>query len=211
MYYFGSIGLMPGKWVAFELARKRAGLNQQQIADELDVDQAAVSKWQTGRSVPETRTLLRLAVLLACSLEELVQGLDSGYDALRVSRPPDTPPIPQPGEIQTHTGSKGDVTNAQPTQGTSSIYQNYQGSEPQRVLLQYISDAFQALTSIAATNRNAAATADDAIQRLSWITAEREQLIARKQAATTRTEPTRTPSRDRDHGRSVARQRRRSR
>lgn len=149
MYYFGSIGLMPGKWVAFELARKRAGLNQQKIADELDVDQAAVSKWQTGRSVPGGRTLLRLAVLFNCSLEELVQGLDSGYDALRASRPPDTPPIPQPGEIQTHTGSKGDVTNAQPTQETSSIYQNYQGSEPQRVLLQYISDAFQALTSIA--------------------------------------------------------------
>lgn len=64
-------------------ARKRLGLNQETLAEQLGVEQSAVSRWETNRSVPETPTLLRLAVLIRMPVEDLVVGVDAGYDKWR--------------------------------------------------------------------------------------------------------------------------------
>lgn len=52
--------------------RKRQGLSQEQLADVLDVSRQAVSKWESGQSVPELDKLPRLARQFAVSIDYLV-------------------------------------------------------------------------------------------------------------------------------------------
>lgn len=54
-------------------ARRTAGLTQQQVADELGVSFQAVSSWETGRFIPDTENLIRLAKLLDVSLSSLAE------------------------------------------------------------------------------------------------------------------------------------------
>ena len=50
-------------------ARKRAGLSQEELADRLGVTRQAVSKWETGKSVPDTENIRRMTVVLAVSAD----------------------------------------------------------------------------------------------------------------------------------------------
>lgn len=50
-------------------ARKKAGLSQEALADALGVTRQAVSKWETGKSVPDTENLRRMAQVLAVSAD----------------------------------------------------------------------------------------------------------------------------------------------
>ena len=52
--------------------RKRLGLTQQKLADELNISFQAVSKWENGVSAPDISLLPRLAQLLETSVDELV-------------------------------------------------------------------------------------------------------------------------------------------
>lgn len=70
---------------AIKAARERAEMNQTDVAVALRVKQAAVSKWETGRALPEAGKLVRLAVLLRCSVEDLVVGVDADYDRQRLT------------------------------------------------------------------------------------------------------------------------------
>lgn len=45
--------------------RRKAGLSQEQMAQQLDVSRQAVSKWETGESLPDTNKLLAIAVCWA--------------------------------------------------------------------------------------------------------------------------------------------------
>lgn len=77
-------------------ARKRAGLSQEALADALGVTRQAVSKWETGKSVPDTENLRRMAQVLAVSADyflgeapapENVSGDSATLDAIdRVSQ-----------------------------------------------------------------------------------------------------------------------------
>ena len=51
--------------------RRELGLTQQQLADRLNVSDKVVSKWETGRSLPDTSLLVPLANALQISLNEL--------------------------------------------------------------------------------------------------------------------------------------------
>lgn len=55
------------------LKRRRiaAGLTQGELAAALQVKQAAVSLWETGRNEPDLKTLVKLATLYKCSLDDL--------------------------------------------------------------------------------------------------------------------------------------------
>lgn len=53
-------------------ALRSAGLNQARLAENLDVSREAVSKWFSGESLPRPDKLLRLALTLRCSIEDLV-------------------------------------------------------------------------------------------------------------------------------------------
>ncbi len=42
-------------------ARRMAGLSQKELAERIATDQSNVSKWESGRVLPSTRTLQRIA------------------------------------------------------------------------------------------------------------------------------------------------------
>lgn len=57
--------------------RRRAGYTQESLAEALGVSRQAVGKWESGQGLPEAATLLALADLLGCSLDQLMrQPLD---------------------------------------------------------------------------------------------------------------------------------------
>lgn len=52
--------------------RKELGLTQQQLADKLFISDKVISKWETGKSIPDTAILVDLAKALDLSLDELL-------------------------------------------------------------------------------------------------------------------------------------------
>ena len=54
-----------------QLYRKRAGLTQVELARRIGVTYQAVSKWETGKSVPDVFLLPTLARIFRCSIDEL--------------------------------------------------------------------------------------------------------------------------------------------
>ena len=53
--------------------RRRAGYTQEGLAEALEVSRQAVGKWEAGQTLPEAATLLELAELLNCSLDQLMR------------------------------------------------------------------------------------------------------------------------------------------
>lgn len=53
--------------------RKRAGYTQETLAEALGVSRQAVGKWESGQGLPEAATLLELADLLGCTLDQLMR------------------------------------------------------------------------------------------------------------------------------------------
>jgi transcriptional regulator with XRE-family HTH domain len=53
-------------------ARQAAGLTQVEVAARLNVQQATVSHWETGRKSPTTANLVRLAFLLGVNVDTLI-------------------------------------------------------------------------------------------------------------------------------------------
>ena len=49
-------------------------LTQAELADRLHVTRQAVSKWESGKSVPDTGTLLTMAELFGVSVETVLSG-----------------------------------------------------------------------------------------------------------------------------------------
>ena len=48
--------------------RKEKGMTQKQLADQLHISDKAVSKWETGVSIPDTALLIPLAELLGVTV-----------------------------------------------------------------------------------------------------------------------------------------------
>ncbi|QAT51078.1 helix-turn-helix domain-containing protein [Caproiciproducens sp. NJN-50] len=57
--------------------RKKRGMSQESLAQELGVSRQAVSKWESGQSVPETEKLIALGDFFEVSLDDLVRGDES--------------------------------------------------------------------------------------------------------------------------------------
>ncbi len=51
--------------------RQRSGMSKTQLADRLGVDLSTVCKWESGVNKPMADTLLKLADLLGCTIDEL--------------------------------------------------------------------------------------------------------------------------------------------
>ena len=74
--------------------RKRAGLSQGDVAERLNVSRQAVSRWETGLTVPATDNLSRLGRLYGVTLDELLS-----YSApLPPEKPQEEAPAQQPQE-----------------------------------------------------------------------------------------------------------------
>ena len=61
-------------------ARKARGWNQQDLADQVGVTFQAVSKWETGASMPDVGLLVAIASALAMSTDALLTGKGLGAD-----------------------------------------------------------------------------------------------------------------------------------
>ncbi len=68
--------------------RMAAGLSTQKaLADQLHVPQPQVSDWENDRyGALETQTLIKLAKVLRCSIDQLLDGVDPDYDQVREAR-----------------------------------------------------------------------------------------------------------------------------
>lgn len=54
-----------------EPRRKALGMTQQDLAEKLFVNRAAVAMWETGTALPRAALLPTIARLLQCSIDEL--------------------------------------------------------------------------------------------------------------------------------------------
>ena len=52
--------------------RKEKGMTQKQLAEKLFLSDKAVSKWETGNSIPDTAMLIPLAEIFEISVTELL-------------------------------------------------------------------------------------------------------------------------------------------
>lgn len=57
--------------VNMKFLRERQGLQQEELAQILDVGRSTVAMWETGKSYPRGETLVKLADALRCSIDEL--------------------------------------------------------------------------------------------------------------------------------------------
>ena len=61
-----------GKFIAD--CRKEKGLTQAQLAEKLGVSDRAVSKWETGRSMPDSSIMLEVCDAIGINVNELLNG-----------------------------------------------------------------------------------------------------------------------------------------
>ena len=61
-----------GKFIA--VRRKAEGLTQMQLAEKLNITDRAVSKWETGKSLPDSSIMLDLCDVLKISVNDLLTG-----------------------------------------------------------------------------------------------------------------------------------------
>ena len=61
-----------GKFIAS--CRKEQGMTQAVLAEELGISDRAVSKWETGKSMPDSGIMLELCDLLKINVNELLSG-----------------------------------------------------------------------------------------------------------------------------------------
>jgi len=61
-----------GKFIAE--SRKKKNLTQMQLAEELNITDRAISKWECGRAMPDSSIMLQLCELLEISVNELLTG-----------------------------------------------------------------------------------------------------------------------------------------
>lgn len=59
--------------MSFLKARENTGMTQSEVAEILGIDQSAVSMWETGRTMPRAATLVKLAGLYHCTVDELLK------------------------------------------------------------------------------------------------------------------------------------------
>lgn len=52
--------------------REKVGLRQSDVCAEINVTQGAISKWESGKSLPRTDLLPKLATLYNCTIDELL-------------------------------------------------------------------------------------------------------------------------------------------
>ncbi len=61
-----------GKFIAE--CRKKNGLTQMQLAEKLNITDRAVSKWETGKSLPDSSIMLELCQVLKITVNDLLSG-----------------------------------------------------------------------------------------------------------------------------------------
>ncbi len=60
--------------------RKKAGLNQEELAEKLDVSRQAISKWENGESLPEIQKLKMIADIFSVTTDFLLDDTRDDFD-----------------------------------------------------------------------------------------------------------------------------------
>lgn len=60
--------------------RKEKGLNQRELAEKLNVTDKAISKWETGKGMPDVSNLIPLANILEVSVTDILSGKQTHND-----------------------------------------------------------------------------------------------------------------------------------
>lgn len=53
--------------------RKAAGFTQNDLAEVLCIDRSTIAKWETGQAYPRAALLPKIAQVLGCTVDELLQ------------------------------------------------------------------------------------------------------------------------------------------
>ncbi len=61
-----------------KMYRKQKGVSQEKIAELVGVSRQAVTKWESGQTVPSTENLMALASIYGISLDELAADKKAG-------------------------------------------------------------------------------------------------------------------------------------
>lgn len=90
--------------------RKEQKLTQAQLAEKLNITDRAVSKWETGKSMPDSSIMLELCAILGITVNELLSGEKiemeqyENYDKIEQSSPARSASQPRmSGEISYYT------------------------------------------------------------------------------------------------------------
>lgn len=70
-----------GKFIA--KCRKEKNLTQAQLAEKLNITDRAVSKWETGKSMPDSSIMLELCQILGITVNELLSGEKVNMDSMQ--------------------------------------------------------------------------------------------------------------------------------
>ena len=98
--------------------RKRAGLSQGDVAERLNVSRQAVSRWETGLTVPATDNLSRLGRLYGVTLDELLS-----YSApLPPEKPQEEAPAQQPQEAAQQPKAEAPAPTPQPAAASAPAH-----------------------------------------------------------------------------------------
>ena len=61
-----------GKFIA--MRRKHMNLTQMQLAEKLGITDRAISKWETGKTLPDSSIMLELCAILGITVNDLLSG-----------------------------------------------------------------------------------------------------------------------------------------
>ena len=53
-------------------------LTQEALAAKLYVERSTIAKWESGQAKPRADTLIKLAAVLGCTVDELLKGEENG-------------------------------------------------------------------------------------------------------------------------------------
>ena len=98
--------------------RKRAGLSQGDVAERLNVSRQAVSRWETGFTVPSTDNLSHLGRLYGVTLDELL----SYSAALPPEKPQEEAPAQQPQEAAQQPKAEAPAPTPQPAAASAPAH-----------------------------------------------------------------------------------------
>lgn len=58
--------------MSFRKAREKTGMTQKELAASVGVDQSTVCLWETGKTAPRGKLILKIAEILKCTADDLL-------------------------------------------------------------------------------------------------------------------------------------------
>lgn len=114
-------------------ARKKTGISQAQLADQLFISPQAVGKWERGESMPDIITLIRLAEILGVDLNYFSSGMQPEAEETHTSSNPESAnaslPHSKPKKVQWDL-SRGSWSNAD-FSGLKGLHEKFSSSHLQ--------------------------------------------------------------------------------